>query len=55
MMINIHKNITVRNIFNTAVKPLYTVVLNICLEEFGPTKVFDQSTKIHKTEHLVTV
>ena len=27
--------------------------LNTCLKEFGPAKVFEQSTKVHKTEHLV--
>ena len=25
----------------------------MCLEEFGPAKVFDQLTKVYKTEHLV--
>ena len=27
--------------------------LSIRIEEFGLAKVFDQSTKFHKTEHLV--
>ena len=28
-------------------------LIYIFLEEFGPSKVFDQSIKFHKTEHLV--
>ena len=31
----------------------HCIELNISLEEFGLAKVFDQSTIIHKTEHLV--